>query len=54
MQRSSFVERTTLVLTNMEYTAAFEMGRQLAVGGWTVTSIITDHNGKIHHELAVI
>jgi hypothetical protein len=34
--------------TNMEYTAAFEMGRRLAVNGWSVTSIITDCDGKIH------
>ena len=35
----------TSASTNMEYTAAFEMGH---VDGWTVTSIITDHDGKIH------
>jgi hypothetical protein len=35
--------------TNMEYTAAFEMGHRLAVNGWSVTSIITNHDGKIHH-----
>ena len=38
----------TGALTNMEYTAAFEMGCRLAVDGWTVTSIITDRDGKIH------
>ncbi len=38
----------TSALTNMEYTATFEMGHRLAVDGWTMTSIITDHDGKIH------
>jgi len=39
----------TSASTNMEYTSTFEMGCRLAVGGWTVTSIITNHDGMIHH-----
>jgi hypothetical protein len=28
--------------TNMEYTAAYEMGRRLLISGWQVTSVVTD------------
>ncbi len=34
----------TSASTNMEYTTTFEMGHRLAVDGWTVTSIITNHS----------
>jgi hypothetical protein len=33
--------------TCMEYTAAFEMGRRLAVQEWTISSVVTDRDGKI-------